>query len=217
MKIYTFYTPSHKEIYDKYFLTSPAIEEYEVISEEFPQECLSGNYLSEGWMDTMHRKLDLIIKAIEDNMGEVFVHADCDVQFLKPSKEYIESIFHNTNVDIVLQDDIYTMCAGFFACRSSAKTLLLFNMVKDNIRSFEHDQLALNHFIKNWNSYNRIEKLNYRVFDKRIWNVGHSIYNRWDGQEFKVPENILVHHANWTVGTQNKLKLMGIVKGMVIS
>lgn len=212
MKIYTCYTPSHKEMFDEYFMGSPSISEYEIIAEEFPQECATGAYLSDGWMNTMNRKLDLIIRAIDENMGEVFIHSDCDVQFLRPSKEYIESFFYKTDLDIILQSDIYMLCAGFFACKASNKTRLLFSLIKHNILMFEHDQLALNYFLKGWKEHITDINMNYRMFDSRIWNVGHTLYNRWEGQDFEVPQNILVHHANWTVGIENKTKLLKMVK-----
>lgn len=60
-KIYTFYTTSHKELYEDWFLaslkeTNPNLE---LIVRNFDQECASGQYMSDGWMDTMHKKMDL--------------------------------------------------------------------------------------------------------------------------------------------------------------
>ena len=34
----------------------------------------------------------------------------------------------------------------------------------------------------------------------------------WKGQKFKVPDTIKVHHANWTVGLKNKIKLLDYVR-----
>ena len=35
---------------------------------------------------------------------------------------------------------------------------------------------------------------------------------QWVGQDFHVPTTIVAHHANWTVGLDNKLKLLQFVK-----
>ena len=34
----------------------------------------------------------------------------------------------------------------------------------------------------------------------------------WDGQDFNIPADIIMHHANWIVGVQNKIKLLNLVK-----
>jgi hypothetical protein len=58
LKIYACFTDSHRVFVDDWFLpslkaTNPDIK---LILEEFPQECSTGNFMSEGWRDTMFKK-----------------------------------------------------------------------------------------------------------------------------------------------------------------
>ena len=56
MKVYTTYTPSHKIMYDNYFLkTLP--DEFDVHAYEIPQECDTGDFYSDGWDKTCYRKV----------------------------------------------------------------------------------------------------------------------------------------------------------------
>ena len=52
IKLYSFYTPSHKKMLDKYFLPSLK-DDYEVILEKYDQRCSSGKFMSDGWVDTI--------------------------------------------------------------------------------------------------------------------------------------------------------------------
>ena len=81
MKVYTFYSDSHKSLYDIFLKTlretNPEIEVFvDVLNQEG-----SGSFMEEGWESTMGKKLDQIISACE--RGEVFIHSDSDVIFLK--------------------------------------------------------------------------------------------------------------------------------------
>ena len=50
-----------------------------------------------------------------------------------------------------------------------------------------------------------------KVLSTRFWTFG-SFGGQWKGQNFDIPENLLMHHANWTEGIDNKIKLLEIVK-----
>jgi hypothetical protein len=80
MKLYSFYTPSHKIFADKWFF--PSIKDnFELVIKQHKQIGEKGKYLEAGYNETMMHKIDLIIDAILQNKGRVFIYSDVDVQF----------------------------------------------------------------------------------------------------------------------------------------
>ena len=206
MKVYTFYTESHKRFLDDYFLPSfESVGEYELELQEFEQECQSGEFMQEGWNKTMRRKVEYIIQACEETMGGYFIHADIDIQFLRPSKSLL--LKELMGYEMVFQNDLNMMCAGFFACKSSNKTLDFFNGVLDDLTNHGNDQLAINNHLLRGD-------ISFKALPNQFYTVAMSLQGReWDGDEpFDVPDDIVLHHANYTRGIENKFKLLDLVK-----
>jgi hypothetical protein len=168
----------------------------------------TGAFMSHGWLDAMDIKLDVILGAIEDNKDSIFIFADCDIQFFKPFKHLIVKELENN--DIVCQEDRGSMCAGFFGCRSNYKTKKLFEDIKANFRNMVNDQVALNHYK---------ECVKYKLLDRDLfYTIGNHFSNPngtyiWDNKTNIIPpSNIVLHHANYVVGVDNKLKLMEMIR-----
>ena len=87
MKIYTYFTPSHREMFEKWFLKE--LTEFEVVETKGDQECQTGHYYQEGWKNTTMKKVDVFIQAVKENMGDVFVFSDVDIQFFGPIKQQL--------------------------------------------------------------------------------------------------------------------------------
>ena len=51
-----------------------------------------------------------------------------------------------------------------------------------------------------------------KFLSRKFFTIAHSIGRVWDGIEVDIPGDILVHHANWTVGINNKIKLLNMVR-----
>lgn len=199
MKLYTIYTESHREMYEKYFLkTLP--DEFEVISQEIPQECPTGEFYQEGWDKTCSRKVDLFLKACEDNMGGMFVFSDVDIQFFGKIKDVL--IEELGDYDIACQNDtaIY-YCSGFFICRANERTLRMFREMRKNYD--REDQTTLN---------NHIRMVKSKFLSYKFFTIGHLLNAPWNGQEFDLKYDILMHHANWVSGIGNKERIMDIVR-----
>jgi len=199
MKIYTYYTDSHKPFYDNHF--SISVEDLEIVSFFGDQECQTGSYYKEGWKQTTMKKVDVFIQACKENQGDVFVYSDVDIQFFGPIKEKL--LEELGDYDIAIQDDyLGGMCSGFFVCRGNERTLRMFENMKTNESQYLEDQHALNmnlNFVK------------FKPLSHRFWTFG--IYKtQWKNQNFDIPDDILMHHANWTEGIQNKTVLLNIVR-----
>jgi len=209
MKLYTFYTDSHEKLLKEYFLPSiPKEDNFEIIVEKFQQECSSGNFMENGWIDTMHKKVLLILKGIEENWGQVFVHSDCDLYFFKPFKEQILNEIHD--YDLVGQHDGgNSICCGFFACKGNDKTKKLFEAVLNDISKNNNDQHSFNKLKNNY--------IKSKVLNNKFFNVNSLLNGQvWSpGIDLNIDKNIFLVHANWTLGVENKCKLIDYVKGKI--
>jgi len=156
-----------------------------------------------GWIESMHDKVDYVIEAIQEN-NEPFIHADCDIQFFGPTKTILLEAIEGC--DIVAQSDSrkgHTLCAGFFVCRPSQKMLDIFGVVKQIIDDKTHDQQALNRCTS---------MFTWKLLDQsQFW----STRKFWrPHRKLEVPSNILMHHANWTLGLQYKTRMMQLVRDL---
>ena len=217
IKMYALCTPSHEVLRDEWFL--PSIQDdYEVIIENVAQECSSGNYIKTGWIATMLRKIDLIIKAIEENRGSFFVVSDVDIQFFAPTKNIIIDLM-GLDKDMLIQKDTPEgeLCAGFMVIRANEKTYCLWNIIKKRmIESHNqriHDQKILNDLlVKKNNPYNLL----WDYLPNKFFGGGTLTGYGWTpGCALPIPKDIVMHHANWTIGIDNKIKQLRYVKDKI--
>lgn len=214
MKLLTFYTKTHLEIFEKYFLESFnefLKEDFELIESFYEQICLDGSYGSQGFNETMIGKIEHIVKNIDINDPNPLIYADCDIQFFSNIKnDVLEQI---KDYDIKFQDDINCICAGFFVCKQNNKILSFFNEVLKSLKDLTSlgydDQRIINNLLPR-NKYNiSYDKL---PVEKYFTVAASNNAKQWNGESFEVPKNVIVHHANWTVGVENKKKLLDYVR-----
>lgn len=212
LKIITFYSDSHFEIYNNFFLSSynKFLSENELISKKIEQISHTGEYESEGFDYTMIEKLSLIIESIDLSDKRFLVYSDCDVQFFSKLE------FDLMDNDIAFQQDgsPNNLCAGFFISKQNHSVLNFFKEVKQilikNLNGRIHDQTIINHLFNN--GYDKIKKT--ILPHDKYWTVAYSeIGGVWDGvRDFNIPINLIAHHANFTIGIKNKINLLKLVK-----
>jgi hypothetical protein len=211
MKIYTHYSDSHKSVYDNFKHTLRniySVEQAAIRVLYHPQTTKSGAFMTQGWLDSMEYKLNLIIDAINENKGSWFVFADCDIQFFNPFLNDLENNLQNA--DIVCQEDRGSLCAGFFACQGNLKAANLFEAIKKNFRRLVNDQVALNN-LKHLATCKMLNNKKYYTIGN-FFNNNDGTYN-WDNNtNIMPPREMLVHHANYVVGVENKQKLLKMIK-----
>ena len=226
IKVYTLFTESHKKLFTDYFLsTFPFRKEIELIVLYRDQKCATGAFESEGFKDTVKYKIECFVdglNACKDD--EIFMFIDPDIQFF--GDFYTDIINAIQNFDAVFQNDVFGGAnTGFFADKSYKKTKGFFKTLLGNfdINEFKHDQDLTNYLLQNKRSYPTID-INWTFLPETYWTYGHIAakqntktgkYNgAWTQQsdDFEIPKNIKIHHANWTEGVNNKIKLLDIVK-----
>lgn len=214
MKFLTFYTDSHKEIYENFFLDSYKkylSNTHILIPYKLQQISKTGIYETSGFDLTMLEKVRIIKQNIELGSSDLLVYSDCDVQF-----------FDNFDVDlgeydILFQDDHSPKdtgyCAGFFIAKQNQSVLDFFDVVEkelsSNLDGIIHDQTIISKLIRE--GYDKI--IYGKLPTNEFWTIANSTNGEvWIGQDFSVPPQIIMHHANWTVGLSNKISLLQKVK-----
>jgi len=198
MNIYSCYTPSHKKMYWKYFQNSVCFD-VSVVSYLLP-EIGNGNYKNEHWIEATKHKIVSILEIIDLQIDDIFIFSDVDVQFFGPITDFITDSI--VDYDIVAQNDPslkydQMYCTGFMAIRNTPSIRDLFQNALNLMETEENldDQDAFNMVVNG--SSTKIG-----LFDQdAVW----SHRKMWQpGTELKIPDNILVHHANWTFSVEHK-------------
>lgn len=203
MNLFTTFTPSHRCLYENYFLKTLPDEFNLHVIEDDQQHCKTGSFYQEGWDKTCYKKVELFIKACEESMGSHFFYCDVDVQFFGKVAEQL--LLEIEDYDIACQEDIGSFCSGVFICKANETTLNMFKTMKDNY--VKEDQTTLN---------NHLYMCKHKKLSHKFFTFGHVVPRPWQGEQFEIPKDILVHHANWVVGIKNKMRIMDYVRERLI-
>jgi len=214
VKLYCFYTPSHSVFYKDWFKPT-ASKEFEVHPLEYQEQISqTAEYAQEGWRETQYNKVLHWKKAVEDNMGDIIVCSDVDIQFLGKCKDFLSNILADNDIAFQQNKKGGPICSGFFVCRCSLKTQNFFDIVSKRLEKIMHEpgggeQYEMQKLIAEpWYDL-KVLKLSH----DRIWNPG---TNYKEVKELFVPEDIRVHHANWTEGLDRKIEQLNYVKSVYV-
>jgi hypothetical protein len=209
--IYTVTSKSH-DIFLPWFETIKDIyPNIDIKIARIDQLCESGIFKTSGWREATAAKLEAIIGFLKPIDGSVLVYSDIDVQFFRSFHNTINNLL--TINDIVFQNDYRgAQCTGFFACRRTPQILKLFNdahklLTDDNNKiTIYDDQVAIQAALA------RDPKIVHDFLPVEFFTYGY--YNsHWDGsKEFLIPTATVMHHANWTTGIDNKIRLLQYVR-----
>lgn len=216
INLYTIYTPSHSILKDSFFL--PSIQDdFNIICEPVEQKCSSARFMDTGWTETTTAKVDLIIRAIHENWGNLFIFSDVDIQFFCPIKETLLSLIKDNDLIIQKNSPNGVLCSGFFVCKANEKTLALWTDVKKIMEknSSKSDQISLNQCIKRHSKKNPYA-IKWDYLPDTFFGGGTLTGHEWlPGKKLPIPANIMMHHANWTKGIRNKIAQLKYVKQTV--
>ena len=213
MKLISVYTPSHEILKDKWFLPSLR-DDYEL--EIYPFDIQGdGKYLTPDWTRGVSFKAERIIEAIKQNWGQVIVYSDIDIQFFRPTKSVLLDAIGGYDIVCQQNDSLGQLCTGFWIAEANARTLALWESVRECVKKEGRDQLAFNRLIRKEGMAGlcRYASLPAKFFcpgivERKLWKPGNT---------FPIPKNIILHHANWTEGIENKIAQLEYVKKSVQS
>ncbi len=215
MKMITCTSQSHRTMLDSYFM--PSFREhlsrrFSLEVAEIPQFCTTGSYNSRGFRKATKWKLKRIIDCIRQHWDEVLVFADCDIQFFADFSE--DLITRMEEYDIVFQDDVKMMCTGFMGIRCNTRALSLFEQSVRSSGRFSNDQLAVNHWLQ------RTSGVRFTALPRRLYFNIASVNGGtvWEGDRaLELPAEMVLHHANWTVGIERKMEMMRWVRDSIVA
>lgn len=189
MKIYSCFTPSHKELFDNYFAESlPSTLEN---CPNFLDIQGRGDFLSVEFLEAIKRKMRLIIDSIEDNRGSVIIWSDVDIVFLRDPTSSLQDMFaKDQDLDIAFQREHKTgkdVNAGFVAMRCNERVQASYERIVDvmNANPQWNEQAAMNHLLSgDW-------RVNWDYLPLTFYARSHG---------WPPPRNLILYHANCTQG-----------------
>lgn len=207
MKIYACYTPSHNGMFEKHFAPSLRTSRLNFSVRLLPQQSATGAFQSDGFQATCLAKVGYILEVLAANLdGEPFIFSDVDVRFYGDPTADLMQLFGDS--DILFQDDGPAgACTGFMVMRPTPRVLEYWRKVAEWMRETNQmDQDAANRLLETpfapaWG-----------LLPERYWTVGRNGVCWKPGDPVAPPADLMVHHANWTVGIENKLALLEAVK-----
>lgn len=197
MKLYTYYTDSHKYLYDNFLKKTVDIhQEYELIAGIGVQHCIDGGFCTENFGKTCFEKIRFMIDSNEWESNNVIMFCDADTMFLNKTKEIL--LNELGEYDMIFQNDSHTCNTGIYLCRKNNRVKELLEHIFSIKDEFHNEQVALNHTIHS-------HPIKYKLFDHKVWNVKFQGLDPWDGiTTINFPDDILMFHANYMLGIKNK-------------
>jgi hypothetical protein len=184
MKLYAVVTPSHRSLYERFFVPSLDTNAFELNPCLLEQDGV-GEFLADDFKKCIRFKLEKILESIRRNPGEIVVWSDIDIQFFRLQPNHILSYFDH-EIDFVAQrwslaND--AVCGGFYAILSSERMYDFFTEVstltRDKTNGNEQD--AINLALKASPS-----RVRWKLFGPEFYSRSHGI---------RIPPNALLHHA----------------------
>lgn len=155
----------------------------------------SGDWQSQGFLDTVYKKLDHTHQLLKE--GYTVFCTDLDIFYLKDPVQYIHKLLDD--FDIVGQNDFGRLCTGFYMVKSSDLTIDLFDTSKKLILNGEQSDQNYIHTKLQLDKYSnlKIHKLNQDVFPNGY---------RWYKWHYKLDPSIV--HYNSVDSIQGKIENM---------
>lgn len=211
--LYCLFTPSHRVLKEQYF--EPSLPSDVELHSRFCEIEGTGVFHDASWRQAIACKVEFILEAIERErqMGGAFVFSDVDVQFFGSFANW----FHRSvaSHDIAFQVDAPgpALCTGFFFCRANARTRQLWQEVLQVVRATEghdDDQAVAQRLA------GRIPGMTHACLPPIFCGGGTLSGRCWHpGETLAIPEGLLMHHANFTIGVPNKIQQLEHVRELV--
>ena len=214
IKLYCFFTPSHRELFDSWLKPS-AEKEYILRPIAFDRQISdTASYRESGWRETQYHKVLAWINAIKENMGDIIICSDTDVQFLRPSSAFLVEALGSCDIAFQQNNKGGKVCSGFFVCRCSLQTLNFMEIVAKRLKRIMNkngggEQYVMWSLLKEDWLQLKVVRLSY----DKVWTPGRHYQNL---EDLDIPKDIMIHHANWTEGRKGKASQLNYVKDKVL-
>ena len=210
MKIFTIHSESHQELFN---IMKESLEanckDYELISKVVPQVSKTVDYGKGDSLNFKHLKVLHILELLYTEK-EPFIFADVDIYFFRDFAKDLEGRLGDN--DFIAQFEKYqfgfnTVCSGFMYMQPNEKMKKAYKWILYNLHRFKGDQVTLNRYLLT-------HRLKYKSLPKEYYSINYDNGNKvWNGEDIKVSvENPFLIHLHWTLGMDNRIKLLEMVK-----
>lgn len=215
LRLVTYYTPSHEQMCRE-FVLSRVVGFDKIHSTQCEQTCPSGVFKSHGWNECMLDKLRCLMALPQDGMPTVYV--DSDVALMNGFSEFCKEIFESLpDNGIAFSNDIIQLSAGIMFFRSTEVVQGFWRLVAELSPILNlQDQDVINNLFDESKTGKFILPIVPSVLpsDKVCnWATINTPNppSLWDGEPFEVPQSCVAWHANWTLGIENKMRMLNRV------
>ena len=152
MLLFCCYTPAHEVLYRDIF--RPSVPPgFRVCAQELAITG-AGDFLSPEFLSCIRKKIDLVVRSIDENPGRLVVWSDVDIRFFRLSPGDLESAIESSRADILFQRESPRMSdvnTGFFVCRCGPTVREFFSKVRDQLGSSpgKNEQMVVNRLLQN--------------------------------------------------------------------
>jgi len=207
MKLISVYTDSHRIFKDQWFL--PSLQDHFEKEMFYYADTPGGAYLDATWSHAIVFKVQTIISEIKKNWGNILIYSDVDIQFFAPLTPYITKRINDKDILCQRDDPTNQFCAGFVIMHCNTATLKLYEQTLAACKLEGREQIAFNRMI-------RCLKIKCGYLPQSFFGGGTFSGKIWTpGMPLSVPPNPVMHHANFTIGTQNKIAQLEYVRDIV--
>jgi len=156
----------------------------------------------------MKRLMERFMDILEQQEGRLVIHCGCDMRFYQDIIPEIEE--KAAQYELVSIDDNYKfLCADFFAFIVTPRIIEMYRKTIEIEKFAANNEIAFNHVMQEM-------RMNTLALGHEYWTVGLSNGGvRWNqGDHVEPPHGMKLHHANFTVGGENKMALLNLVKDL---
>lgn len=223
MKFFCYCTESYQVLVDQWLV--PSFQDFGGITVwESERVGPPVNYKEAGWYHIVAEKAECILRAIRENRGELIVFLDPDMQFFAPLEIILRGLMGQFDLLVARDSPQGVMCSGFMVMRASIKTERLWTNIRDDIgKGRRDDQDCLNRLLRgriipgslSSRGFNRY-LIRWGYLPPAFFSGGMLTGRLWSpGETLEVPEVIVMHHANYTVGLNQKIAQLEYVRRLV--
>lgn len=239
MRIYTLSTDSRSVFKDRWFVPSlnALPDKFELIVSSNSRHKDAPAYGTSEFNRVMETKTDLVVDALRQCWGQVFIYSDIDVQFLQSFQGRIPELMGENHLVVQRDSPQGHLCAGFMILQADWPVLNLFQAIKlqlsrhsklddqavlnhelikyavpEESRGLRYDELVTEAFARANELYSALPNtpnqfdLKWNYLPASFFGAGTESGKAWrPGDEIFVPDDAIMHHANWTEGLENKL------------
>jgi hypothetical protein len=188
MKVFCCFTPAHQVLFERYF--SPSLPpDFEVITHRV-EAAGHGDFLSPEFLECIRRKIDLILRSLRENEGEVILWSDVDIIFLRGSAADLKNELIESGKDVLFQREgknVPDVNTGFIVCRANSAVYQFFEQIRDGLLAHpeKNEQRVANELLQTGTTLS----WGYLAWD---------YYARTHG--WPPAKSIRIYHANYTMG-----------------